>query len=133
MNIRRILGLTAITSFFVFMVWAFSYAAMGNIWTSSHTATADTTLNLCKGNTYLIQTSTYTEGNRAILHGICINNGALGNTFTVYNSSGSANNPIALVSTSTPMPCSFYDVSTSSGLTYTNSSTADVTILYNCF
>ena len=107
-------------------------AVAPDVWLSSNTATADTTQNLCKGTTYTNGSSTYTSGDHGVLHGVCINTGVAG-TFTVYNSSASANSPIAAINTGTSQPCSIYDVSVSSGLTYTNSATANITILYQCF
>ena len=103
-----------------------------DVWLSSNTATADTTKNLCPGQTYVVQGSTYTSGNHAVFHGACINTPVAG-TLTIYNSSATATAPIAAISTSTGMPCSLYDVQVSSGLTYTNSATANVTILYQCY
>lgn len=116
-------------SFFMFSGPAFCFEPT---WISSNTATADTTKNLCPGQTYLIGTSTVTEGNHGIFHGACVNTGVTG-TLTVYNSSATATVPIAAILTSTSMPCSLYDVAVSSGLTYTNSATGNVTILYTCF
>lgn len=107
-------------------------AVANNIWLSSNTATADTTQNLCPGKTYVVGTSTVTEGNHGVFHGVCINTGSAG-TFTVYNSSATATSPIAAINTATAQPCSLYDVGVSSGLTYTNSATANLTILYQCY
>jgi len=112
---------------FIILVMASIMAlAVEDVWLSSHTATADTTKNLCLP-------TISGQLPRSILHGVCINTGVAG-TLTIYASSGSAINPIAAVNTSTTMPCSLYDVASSSiGLTYTNSATADVTILYQCW
>lgn len=96
-----------------------AHALFNQTWISSNTATADTTQNLCKKST------------RAAFHGVRINNGATG-TLTIYNSSGTATNPIAVVQTSSTW-AGDYDVITSSGLTYSNSATANVTILYQCY
>lgn len=119
-----------LVSFLIFSSCA--YAINIAVWSSSNTATADTTKNLCPGLPYLIGTSTVTEGNHGIIHGACINSGQPG-TLTVYNSSATATNPIFALSTSTAMPCSQYDVAVSSGLTYSNSSTANVTLTYTCY
>lgn len=116
----------------IFGIASLGLAVGNSVWISSNTATADTTKNLCPGQTYVIQGSTVTEGNHGVFHGACINAGATG-TLTIYNSSATANIPIAAITTSTAMPCSLYDVQTSSGLTYTNSATANVTILYQCY
>lgn len=130
---KRILGITALVSFFVFMAWALSYAVAPDVWLSSNTATADATQNLCKGVNYLVGTSTNIYGNHGVLHAVCVGIGVAGSSVTVYNSSGTALNPITVVSASTPTVCSTFDVSVSSGLTYSNSSTANVTILYQCY
>lgn len=91
------------------------------VWRSSNTATADSTKALC------------TQGNprRGVLHGVCVNTGTAG-TLTIYNSSSTAANPIAAINTTNAL-CNYYDVVTSSGLVYTNSATANVTIMYDCF
>ena len=125
---KKVLAVVALLS-----VSTLLFAAGGNIWRSSNTAVADTTLNLCKGITQLVGTSTITTGNHGIFHGACVNRGLSGGTLAIYNSSASATSPIATISVSTPMPCSVYDVGISSGLTYTNSGTADITILYQCW
>jgi hypothetical protein len=113
------------------------FALDTDVWLSSNTQTADTTKNLCPGIPYTVASSsftsvTYTSGNHGIFHGACVNNGVAAGLLTVYNSSATATVPIATIATSTAMPCSFYDVAVSSGLTYTNSTTANVTILYQC-
>lgn len=112
-----------------------SQAVDADVWLSSHTATADTTKNLCVATNYLVGTSTLTTGGRGVFHGACVNSGVAASSLTVYNSSGTATAavPIAVIQTSTAMPCSLYDVGVSSGLTYTTSGTADVTILYQCY
>jgi uncharacterized protein YfiM (DUF2279 family) len=99
-------------------------AANTGIWRSSHTATADTTKNLCG------QTS-----GRAMLHGVCVNDvpGASG-TVTLYDSRAAASGAIAVIRSTAAYTsgCQFFDVAVSSGLSYTNSTTNDITILYNC-
>lgn len=117
----------------VWLVVLPAFAVNLDMWLSSNTAAADTTLNLCVGKNYLVGTTTITEGGHGIFHGLCINSGVLGGVATIYNSSGSATNPIAAVATTTMTPCSFFDVSVSSGLTYSNSTTANLTILYQCY
>ena len=98
---------------------AFAYEA----WLSSTTATADTTKNVCMSK-------------RGVFHGVCVSSPtALASTYTVYNSSASAINPIAVID-ATGRGCYYYDVVASTvnkGLTYSNSSTANVTLLYNCY
>lgn len=109
---------------FVFLCSSSSGAAANNVWLSSNTVTADTAQALC------------TQPNmtrRGIFHGACVNRGAVNSTVAIYNSSATAVVPIATIQTSTAMPCSIYDVLASSGITYTTSSTADVTILYTCY
>ena len=95
------------------------------VYFSSHTATADTTKALCN--------QTFTSSwPRGLLHTVCVNTGASTSSFTIYNSSASAVNPIAIVD-STTKGCQTYDIQLSSGISYTNSSTADVTISYLCY
>jgi hypothetical protein len=131
---KKILMISAIAGFFTFMLWAFSYAVAMDVWLASNTATADSLKNLCLPTTsYIIGTSTYTVGNKGVFHGLCINQGVSASSFTVYDSSGAASHPLVSVAASTPMPCSYYDVTFSSGLTYTNGNTANVTILYQCY
>lgn len=95
------------------------YAA--SVWKSSTTASADTTKRLCTGN-------------KAILHGVCVNDGPSG-LVTVYDSSATATSPIAVIRSSSAVTagCLFYDVQTSSGLTYTTSAAGNVTFLYGCY
>lgn len=140
MSLKKILTITALAGFFAFMCYAFSYAVDTDVWVASHTATADTTKNLCPGVPYSVASSsfaftTYTEGNHGVFHGACVNGGVAATTLTVYNSSATATGviPIAIIQTSTTMPCSLYDVAVSSGLTYTTSGTADISILYQCY
>lgn len=99
--------------------------ATPSVWLSSNTATADTTQVLCP-NTANVNTK------RAILHAVCVNTGAAG-TLTVYNSSATAVNPLLAMNTAAVVACATYDISTSSGLTYTNSATANVTLTYMCY
>lgn len=120
---KKIVGIACLTAFFVFMVWVFSYAS-GPVWSSSNTATADTTQALCT-KTFL---SSWPHG---IVHGLCVNTGAAG-TYTIFNSSAAAIQPLAAIDT-TAKGCQYYDVQMSSGVTYTNSATANVTLLYSCY
>lgn len=109
--------------------------AFAPVWKASHTVTADTTQNLCAGKTYILNTSTVSYGNTGIVHGVCVNDAGAGSgTFTLYDSSASANNAFAVIRATSAinMGCLYYDVQTSSGITYTNSATNDVTILYMC-
>lgn len=127
-NVNKFLAIFA--SLLMFSATAFAFE---DTWLSSNTATADTTKLLCSGSSYLVGTSTITTGNKGIIHGLCIGNGVPGEIVTVYNSSASATNPIFAVSASTMTPCSIYDVAVSSGLTYSKTSTANVTFLYQCY
>lgn len=120
----------ALASFF--MLSTVSFALQTDVWISSNTATADTTKNICAGIPYVVNGSTFTSGSRGVFHGVCINNPTAG-TLTVYNSSATATSPIAAINTSSAAVCSFFDVATSSGLTYTNSATANITLLYQCY
>lgn len=110
---------------------SFSFA-FEDTWLSSNTATADTTKILCQSTSYTVGVSTIIVGGHGIFHGACVNTGAAG-TLTVYNSSSTAVNPIFAMNTAAVVPCSLYDVNMSSGLVYTNSATANVTMLYSCY
>lgn len=94
-----------------------------DVWRSSTTATADTTKSLCN-------TARPLSG-RGMVHNVCVNTGAAG-TFTVYNSSAAAVNPLAAIDT-TAKGCTEYDVMLTSGVTYSNSATANVTLTYACY
>lgn len=106
--------------------------AFPGVWTSSHTFTAETTKNLCgtQGTTNVTQ--------QAILHGICVSTATAtaGGLVTVYASSGTAVNPIAIVNTMAT-GCYFYDVyssTTPGGLSYTTTAPgASVTFSYACY
>lgn len=101
-----------------------AFASGADLWISSNTATADTNKVLCPK----YPTAKQSHG---ALGSVCINFTTPG-TYSVYNASGSAINPIATIDTSV-RGCLRYDISFSSGLTYVNSSTANVTAMYNCF
>lgn len=94
--------------------------AVGSVWTSSNTATADTGKGLCVAGSP-----------RALLHTACVNTGSAG-TLTLYNAKASAANPVAAINTAAAL-CLTYDVALSSGLSYTNSATANVTMTYSCY
>lgn len=113
-------------SIFIIPVLVF---ADSHIWRSSYTATADTTQNVCG------PAGGYSTNRRGYLHGVCISSSAVTGTFTVYNSSASAINPIAVLDTQIN-GCYYYDVAASTinkGLTYSNTSTGKVTLLYECY
>lgn len=97
--------------------------AMEAVWNSTNTATADTTKALCLK-------SSLGSRRRGVVHAVSVNTGVAG-TFTVYNSSGAAANPIAAIDTATKS-YHVFDVVLSTGITYTNSATANVTLLYSC-
>jgi hypothetical protein len=108
------------------------YAATGQVWISSTTATANTTQRLCP---QLFSTNI----GHGIFHGVCVNEpiSGLSGTLTVFNSSATTDNSISTIttngSTTGSLPgCVFYDVAFSSGLSYTTVSTAAVTMLYSC-
>lgn len=117
-----VLGLIAVTG----VCWA----ANPSVWRSSFTNTADTTKNVC-GNDAGIVTN-----RRGFFHGVCVSSSAATNgTVTVFNSSASAINPIAVVNTVTG-GCSYFDVVASTfakGLTYSTTGSGNVTLLYDCF
>lgn len=108
----KTLILTLGLSFFTSVLWA------DKVWKSSNTATADTTKSLCGTG-------------RGIIHGARVNTGAAG-TLTIYNSRASATLPVAAINTAALASLDF-DVLLSSGVTYTNSATANVTLLYDCY
>lgn len=106
-----------------------SWGGSPTVWRSSFTKTADTTKNVC-GNDAGIVTN-----RRGFLHGVVVSSAAVPGVFTVYNSSGSAINIMAEIDTSAEGSY-YYDVVASTinkGLTYSNSSTASVTLLYECY
>jgi hypothetical protein len=107
----------------IFGMSSFSFAVANNVWTSSNTATADTAQVLCS------QANTARHG---VFHGACVNTGAAG-TLTIYNSSSTAVNPIAAINTAAVVPCALFDAGMANGIVYTNSSTANVTLLYTCY
>lgn len=97
------------------------------IWKSSFTATADTTKE--------IPCSTSLPNAGCRFHGVIVSSAGVNSTLTVYNSSATANNIIAIIDTngSTMKNQDFiFDVFVSSGLTYTNagSTPANIVILY---
>lgn len=97
--------------------------AVTAVWVSSNTATADTTKNLCFPRSGI--------GARALFHGARINTGAAG-TLTIYASSGTAASPIAAINTAA-LASLDYDVAVSTGLTYSQTGTANITLLYQCY
>jgi hypothetical protein len=99
-----------------------AHAGAPAVYRSSFTATADTTKNLCMNR-------------RGFLHGVCVSSAtALPSTFIVYATSATAANIIATID-GTKTGCYYFDVvaSTPTGLTYSNSATANTTVLYDCY
>lgn len=105
--------------------------AIPQVWRSSFTNTADTTKNLC-GNDNGIVTN-----RRGILHSVCVSSNTAGtDVITVYNSSASAINPIAVIDGSSSENCYTFDViatTVTKGLTYSKTGTSSVEILYDCY
>jgi hypothetical protein len=130
---KKVLTIGCIAGFFAFMCYAFSFA-FEPVWLGSHTATADTTQVLCLSHTFLVGTSTITENGRGILHAVCINQGNQG-TVTVYNSSSTAVNPVAVLlsTTAATAGCFTYDIGMSSGIVYSDTAANDVTFTYSCY
>jgi hypothetical protein len=111
--------LIALSLFFIPVI---AFATSTQLWKSSFTTTADTTKNLCTNK-------------KGIIHSVCVDSGtAAASTFSIFASSATSANPIAVIDATT-RGCLVYDViaSTPTGLTYSNSSTANVTILYDCY
>lgn len=108
---------------------AFSFPG---VWQSSTTSTVDTTKNLCP------PLSSGNVRGQAILHGICVSSATAvaASAITVYASSATTDNPIALVNT-VNTGCFYYDVYSSTspgGLTYSNTGGGgSIQILYTCY
>lgn len=104
------------------MIPSFLFAVPA-VWVSSNTATADTTKNLC-----ISRSGTSPRG---MFHGARVNTGSAG-TLTIYASSATASNPIAAINTAAVASLD-YDVAVSTGLTYSQTGTANITLLYQCY
>lgn len=104
--------------------FTFAFASGTDVWIASNTATVDTTKVVCP------QRSNTKQGH-GVISRVCVNTGTAG-TYTIYNASAAAVNPIAAIDTAAK-GCQAYDVAFSSGLTYTNSAAANVTLMYSCF
>lgn len=98
--------------------------AVGSVWTSSHTATADSLQSLCGKN----------NRRRALLHTVCINDAPAG-TVTLFDGVLMATNTIAVIRSTSAVNggCFLYDVQTTSGVTYTTSQPMDVTFSFSCY
>ena len=108
---------------------AFARAVDMDVWISSNTATADTTLPLC--GQYLVGTSTAVY--HGVLHEVVVSTGASGGV-TVYQSSFSSTaNSIGPINTAAVAAPFVYDVAFPSGMMYTKTGTAQVQILYQCY
>lgn len=91
------------------------------IFRSSQTATADSAKALC------------TEGKRGYLYNVCVSSAIAATGITVYNSSfTTAVQNTGFVSTAS-VGCYEYLVGYPSGLMYTKTGTANVTIAYDCY
>lgn len=109
----------------LFLAFEAVYAFQTTVWNSSNSAVNISTTALC--------TETGATGIRGVLHGVCINTAAAGSV-QVFNSSGSATNPITGVySTATQVPCNFYDVAVTSNISVNHNGTADITVLFQCY
>jgi hypothetical protein len=110
----------------IFGVPFLSWAIQSTVWLSSNSATNISTATLCN--------TTGSGGSiRGIFHGVCINTAGPGNV-QVFNSSATALNTITgLFSTTTQVPCNFYDVAVSSNISVNHNGTGDITILYLCY
>lgn len=117
-------------SVFLILLLSSSVLWATDTWVSSFTATVDTTKNVCGADRGIV------TNKRGFFHGVCVSSASVGGgVYTVYNASASAINPLAVIDTTTK-GCYYYDVvasTASKGLTYSNSSTANVTLLYNCY
>jgi len=115
----------------IFCLFELSYAINREIWLSSNTQTADTFQQLCTQSTW--------NSRRALVHGVCINNGVPGTTYSIWGSSPGVTaaalvtSTVAVINASTTTACQYYDVIISSGLFYSNSGTANVSLLYQCY
>lgn len=115
-----------LASFLLLCLLKRANAFQSTIWLSSNTAVAVSTTNLCSQDIGA-------TGQRAVLHGVCINTAATGNV-QVFDSSGTATKTVTGVfSTATQQPCNFYDVGMSSGISVNKQGTADISILYQCY
>lgn len=103
------------------------------VWLSSNTQTADIAQNLCPSKTGTLGS----WGGRGIFHGLCVNTGAAGSLNVWTSSSGAtsafASSTFTVTNTAAVIPCEFFDVTLSSGLYYSNTATANVTLLYSCY
>lgn len=113
----------ALIVFALLSCFAGSSHAVSSVWRSSHTVSAETTKSLCG------QSAT----SRCTFHGVRVGHGTSG-TITIYNSQGSATNPFQVIFTSvaTVVGGYDYDVTMSSGCTYSTTAAQSVNFLYSC-
>lgn len=107
-----------------------AFAADMDVWLSSNTSTADTTLPLC--GQYLVGTSTVTS--KGVIHAVNVSTGSAGGV-TLYNSSWTTTGVqnIGPINTGSVIPTVFYDTVFTNGLLYTKTGTGTVQILYQCY
>lgn len=74
-------------------------------------------------------TTTTLRSGQAKLHRVIVNNGAAG-TFTIFNNSEASGEEIAIVDTTNPISLDFAGIILDVGLTIVNSSTGNVTVIY---
>lgn len=110
--------------FLLMLVCPMSVHAVGSVWSSSHTATADSLKSLCGSN----------NKRRGVLHSVCVNDGP-GGTVTLFDSVLSNTTTFAVIRTTSAVTagCLLFDVVTSSGITYTTSAPNDITFSYSCY
>lgn len=112
------------------MMGSMAFAVDMDVWLSSNTATADTTVPLCAQ--YLVGTSTVTA--RGVVHSVVVSSPSAGGV-TLYNSSWTATGVqnIGPDNTGSNVAPYNYDVVFTNGLMYTKTGTANVQILYQCY
>lgn len=104
-----------------------SYCLAGTtyVWRSSNTSTADSQKNLCnakQGNTNA----------HSLFHGVIVSSGDASGLLTIYNSSATTTETMAVIDNGS-LGSYFFDIFASSGLTYTKTGKANITILYDCY
>ena len=99
--------------------------AAPQVWQSSNTATAATTLRvLCNQN------------QKAIFHGVCTSFGVASASMTVVGSTwtySGATTVVGPISTLVADQCKYYDIVVNRGLSFFKNNAATVTILYQCY
>lgn len=99
--------------------------AVPQVWTSSNTAAATTTLRvLCN------------ENQKAIFHGVCTSFGVASASMTVVGSTWTYTNATTVagpISTLVADQCKYYDIVVNRGMSFFKNNAAAVTILYQCY